>query len=173
MLRDHDIDAYGVDHDPAATEAARTHHLRIVLADSPAPAFGRTGEPRGNHRAPSRRALGATEQITFVEQCRRALAPEMLLIETPNPANVLVGAATFYLDPTHQRPLPSAYLEFLVHDRGFVDVEVHAVHPVVEGSVLDDVADDPAVLEFLREAEQAPCVAPWTTSCWGVGPRAR
>lgn len=55
----------------------------------------------------------------------------ILLFETPNPTNLMVGAASFYLDPTHVRPIHPEFLRFLVESRGFTDVEVHYVHPAV------------------------------------------
>jgi SAM-dependent methyltransferase len=59
-----------------------------------------------------------------------ALRPGGLLIfETPNPTNLTVGASTFYLDPTHLRPLHPDLLSFLVEAAGFVDVEVRFLHP--------------------------------------------
>lgn len=48
----------------------------------------------------------------------------LLLLETPNPDNLTVGASTFYLDPTHHNPIPPPLLEFLVGSCGFTDVEV-------------------------------------------------
>jgi SAM-dependent methyltransferase len=67
----------------------------------------------------------------------RAIAPGgVLLLETPNPTNLAVGAASFYLDPTHLRPVHPEFLAFLVESRGFTDVEIHYVHPVVEADAL-------------------------------------
>ena len=48
----------------------------------------------------------------------------VLLVETPNPSNLRVGAMSFWNDPSHVHPLPPAMLKFLVEWRGFVDVEV-------------------------------------------------
>jgi len=63
--------------------------------------------------------------ITLVDLSLRALSPGGLLIfETPNAKNVTVGAETFYMDPTHLRPIPSAFLEFIVSLRGFSDAHV-------------------------------------------------
>jgi SAM-dependent methyltransferase len=62
--------------------------------------------------------------VALVDQCARILRPGgLVILETPNPDNVLVGASSFYLDPTHLRPLPPALLEFVVGSRGFVDIE--------------------------------------------------
>jgi O-antigen chain-terminating methyltransferase len=36
----------------------------------------------------------------------------LLILETPNPENLVVGACTFWYDPTHIRPLPPAMMRF-------------------------------------------------------------
>ena len=66
----------------------------------------------------------------------------LLLLETPNPTNLVVGSASFYLDPTHLRQLHPGFLEFLVESRGFEEVEVHFVHPVVDDALLRAGAPD-------------------------------
>jgi len=51
---------------------------------------------------------------------REALRPGgVLLLETPNPENLCVGATHFHLDPTHCTPLPPALLAFAVEAAGF------------------------------------------------------
>ena len=58
------------------------------------------------------------------------LAPDgVAIFETPNPQNITVGSCNFYLDPTHQRPLPSATIKFLAEARGLCRVEVLNLHP--------------------------------------------
>lgn len=57
---------------------------------------------------------------TLVKEALRVLKPAGLLImETPNPENILVGTTNFYLDPTHQRPIPPQLLSFLPEHCGF------------------------------------------------------
>jgi hypothetical protein len=51
----------------------------------------------------------------------------LLLVETPNLSNVLVGSCSFHLDPTHQRPLPPETWQFLLSAAGFIEVGVMAV----------------------------------------------
>jgi hypothetical protein len=43
----------------------------------------------------------------------------LLIFETPNPENLAVGTSTFYLDPTHTRPIPPPLLQFLTEQAGF------------------------------------------------------
>lgn len=50
----------------------------------------------------------------------RVLKPGgLLILETPNPENVSVGTCSFYMDPTHNHPLPPPLLEFLPIHYGF------------------------------------------------------
>lgn len=50
----------------------------------------------------------------LLPECRRVLRRGGLLIfETPNSENLIVGTSNFYLDPTHQRPVPALFLQFL------------------------------------------------------------
>jgi O-antigen chain-terminating methyltransferase len=56
----------------------------------------------------------------FVRHAARVLLPGgLLILETPNPENVAVGTSNFYLDPTHQRPIPPLLLQFVVQQAGF------------------------------------------------------
>jgi len=56
----------------------------------------------------------------LVQEALRVLKPGGLLImETPNPENIKVATANFYLDPTHIRPIPSQLLSFLTEYYGF------------------------------------------------------
>lgn len=60
---------------------------------------------------------------TLVQQALRVLQPGgLLILETPNPENLVVGASNFYLDPTHLRPLPPPLLSFLPEYHGFARV---------------------------------------------------
>jgi 2-polyprenyl-3-methyl-5-hydroxy-6-metoxy-1,4-benzoquinol methylase len=75
--------------------------------------------------------LPLADLISLFDEILRALRPGgLLMLETPNPENVLVGSCTFYLDPTHRNPIPSDTLRFLVESRGFCRPEVFKLHPV-------------------------------------------
>jgi O-antigen chain-terminating methyltransferase len=62
----------------------------------------------------------------------------LLLLETPNPQNVLVGSCNFYFDPTHRNPIPSPVLKFLVESRGFEVIEAFGLNPSDEKPVAAD-----------------------------------
>ncbi|HEX8853826.1 MAG TPA: methyltransferase domain-containing protein, partial [Pyrinomonadaceae bacterium] len=57
--------------------------------------------------------------VRVVDEALRALAPGgVLIFETPNPENMVVGSCNFYLDPDHRNPLPPPTLRFLFESRG-------------------------------------------------------
>jgi len=71
-------------------------------------------------------AMHFVEHIPFVnlqelvKTAFRALKPGGLLImETPNPENIVVGSSAFYLDPTHNRPIHPNLLSFMPEYYGF------------------------------------------------------
>lgn len=56
--------------------------------------------------------------------CRRVLKDGGVLIaEVPNSETLLVGASTFWIDPTHERPLHPELLKFLAIQLGFTSVD--------------------------------------------------
>lgn len=64
--------------------------------------------------------LSFHDLLRLIEDALRVLVPGgLLLIETPNPENLIVGTSAFYLDPTHIRPIPAALLSFLAKYQGF------------------------------------------------------
>jgi hypothetical protein len=62
----------------------------------------------------------------------------LVILETPNPQNVLVGSCNFYFDPTHRNPLPSPVMKFLLDSRGYTGVEVVNLNPSDEAPVAGD-----------------------------------
>ena len=62
-----------------------------------------------------------------------SLAPGgVLAIETPNPECLAALAKHFYLDPTHERPVPAALLRFYMEECGFGGIEIYYLSPAVE-----------------------------------------
>jgi SAM-dependent methyltransferase len=61
--------------------------------------------------------------IVILEALRVLKPGGLLIMETPNPENIIVSTQNFYLDPTHQRPIPSQLLSFLPEYHGFSRVK--------------------------------------------------
>lgn len=125
------IEAYGVDTNQTFVTACTARGLDVRLADAmdhlAAVPAGSLGAVTGFHIVEH---LPVPTLIELLDRALLALAPGgRILFETPNPTNLIVGASSFYLDPTHLRPLHPDLLSFLVSDRGFVDVETRFLHP--------------------------------------------
>lgn len=81
----------------------------------------------------------------------RALAPGgSLILETPNPLSVVVAARSFWIDPTHRRPVHPDTLQLLVRLAGFDPVERLDLRPFPPESRLPEIDLAP-----LPEAQRA------------------
>lgn len=66
---------------------------------------------------------------TLMREALRVLKPGgLLILETPNPENILVSTSGFFLDPTHQRPIPLHLLGFFAEYHGFARVKALRLH---------------------------------------------
>ncbi|EPM46279.1 class I SAM-dependent methyltransferase [Pseudomonas syringae] len=68
----------------------------------------------------------------LVAEAMRVLKPAgLLILETPNAENLVVGTQNFYLDPTHERPIPHLLLDFLIEYSGFSRSKLMRLHEPV------------------------------------------
>jgi O-antigen chain-terminating methyltransferase len=80
------------------------------------------------------------KQFQLLVEIRRVLKPGgLVMLETPNPKNLVVGACNFYADPTHRQPLFPESLHFLLDRLGFVRTRIDYLHPS-EGSPFNNSA---------------------------------
>jgi len=101
---------------------------------------------------------------TLVSESLRILKPGgLMILETPNPENIVVGTANFYLDPTHKQPIPPLLLSFLAEHLGFAQVKVIRLQGPVELSegrkltvhdVLGGVSPDYAIVAQKAVSEE-------------------
>ena len=72
--------------------------------------------------------------LQLLVEIHRVLRPGgVVVVETPNPKNLVVGACNFYADPTHRQPLFPETLQFLLDSVGFAQTRITYLHPA-EGS---------------------------------------
>lgn len=98
--------------------------------------------------------LPLTTLVRMMDETMRVLKPGGIAIfETPNPENLIVGACSFYTDPTHKNPLPPDTAVYLMETRGFCDCEIIRLHPCEKrpGDMVDTI---PASLVHLLYGEQ-------------------
>lgn len=85
--------------------------------------------------------------IEVLDEIARTLRPGGLVIfETPNPKNLVVGACNFYSDPTHIKPLFPETVRFILSNRGFTDVQIEYVN-AVNGSPFKGESEGSAALD--------------------------
>lgn len=147
LLQAEGVEAYGIDTNHVVVERCQARGLDV--RDGDALVHLRELEP-GSVRAVTSfhvvEHLGLDTLIGLIDAALVALRPGGLLVfETPNPKNLIVGAASFYLDPTHLKPLHPQFLEFLVRSRGFAQVEGRYLNggdgPRLHAADLDPGAD--------------------------------
>ena len=74
--------------------------------------------------------------VEFLDEVGRTLNPGgLMILETPNPENLLVGSCNFYLDPTHKNPIPIPTMKLLLEARGFRCEEVLKLHAVESAKI--------------------------------------
>jgi SAM-dependent methyltransferase len=131
LLREEGLQARGVDSNRSMLARCRELNLDVRESDALAYLRGLESESLGGVTG-----FHIIEHLPFLclmdmlDETVRVLKPGGIAIfETPNPANVLVGAERFYFDPTHRNPLPSPLIRFLAEERGLCRVEVVELHP--------------------------------------------
>ena len=132
ILASEEIPAYGCDQNEGMVALGRSFGVEVKVGDG----IGHLQSLRASSVG-AVTAFHVVEHLTlpdlvlFLDAALEALEPGgVLILETPNPTNLVIGASGFYVDPTHVRPLPPQLLEFLTRSRGFADVEVRFVNPL-------------------------------------------
>ncbi len=151
LLREAGVRARGVDSNQAFVTAAGECGLAVELGDA-------VGFLRGL-------GAGSVDMVTCFHVVEHLDTEELLalleaaygtlrsggclLLETPNPQNIVMASCDFYNDPTHRQPLPPALTEYLVCSQGFVDIEVRALHPKSLPALTSGAVALPEVLQQL------------------------
>jgi O-antigen chain-terminating methyltransferase len=131
ILKENHLQAYGIDANVMMVERARLSGLDVREADLVAHLRELPDASRSAITAfHVVEHLKFSVMVDFLDEALRALIPGgMLILETPNPENLRVGAYAFYNDPTHRHPIPPELLRFLVEHRGFAETEIVRLHP--------------------------------------------
>lgn len=73
--------------------------------------------------------------FVMLREIHRVLVPgAWMILETPNPENVLVGSHTFYHDFSHKAPITPTSIEFLAQYQGFVSTRILRRNPYPESA---------------------------------------
>ena len=163
ILRESGIDARGVDLDDGMLEAARTAGLDVERCDAlealRGEADGALALISGFHIAEH---LPFAELLALMTEARRALRPGgLLILETPNPENLVVGTANFHLDPTHIAPIPVDRLAFMAEFAGFARSAILRLNGPEPGTpsllaVFTDISPDYAIVAQVEGGDCLP-----------------
>ncbi len=104
--------------------------------------------------------LSFEDTIDVVKEIERVLVPGgLVIIETPNPENIIVAGCNFYTDPTHEKPIPPSLLSYLFSDGDFKWVSVWRLNgPLLEKEkitlldVLGGVSPDYSLLALKKSS---------------------
>jgi SAM-dependent methyltransferase len=142
LLKEAGFDAHGVDLDDGMLEACRELGLNVATKDVISALKELPDESQiivsGFHIAEH---IHFSDLQLLVQDALRVLKPGgLLILETPNPENITVGTVNFYLDPTHQRPIPPQLLYFLPEYYGFFRVKLMRLQEDKELAVRDRIS---------------------------------
>jgi len=140
LVESEGIDAQGVDRNRVFIEQCRAAGLNVVENDALIYLRSLPGESLNAvtifHLVEH---LPLETLINLVDEIVRTLKRDgLLIIETPNPENLIVGSHTFYVDPTHRNPIPSQTLQFLLEARGLRTLDVLKLRPRDEVKLGED-----------------------------------
>lgn len=126
LLQSQGFAAQGIDLDAGMLTACTEHGLTAIQGDGLAYL---AQQPEQSLSIVS--AFHVVEHIPFdaviqlAKEALRALQPGgLVILETPNPENVLVACNDFYLDPSHEKPIPPHLLAFVLEYVGFTRVKI-------------------------------------------------
>ena len=136
LLRQFDIASHGVDLNQVMIDHCLAEGHQVEQGD--ALVWMQQQQPQSQHLVSSFHVM---EHIPFnqyylwFEQFSRILAPGgMLILETPNPENLLVSSHTFYHDPTHLNPITPVLLEFTAQFFGLQVQAIERLNPYPESA---------------------------------------
>lgn len=165
LLGEAGVRAGGVDLDSGMLEACLDNGLSVRQQDALAALKSLPDESLSLVSA-----FHMVEHIPFdllrevLAEAHRALSPGgLLILETPNPENIVVGTSNFFMDPTHEKPIPCHLLNFLVQYAGFgrstvirlqEEPRLHQAQPVGIADVLAGVSPDYGVVGQKRGSSE-------------------
>lgn len=126
LLKEMDIPAHGVDLDDGMLNVAKERGLSATKCDALSYLKKLEGESQMVVSA-----FHLVEHVPFeyfeeiVIESLRVLSPGgVLILETPNPENMVVGTSSFYMDPSHVKPIPPDLMSFVPKHYGFARAKI-------------------------------------------------
>lgn len=130
MEKTYNITALGVDSDESMLSDCEKYSLNAINADLLA--YIKNAESNSVDIITMIQVvehLPASILVDVLNECYRVMRKGgAIILETPNPENIIIGACNFYFDPTHITKLPPVLLQILAESTGFSDTEIVRMH---------------------------------------------
>jgi O-antigen chain-terminating methyltransferase len=149
LLREAGVEAAGIEGDAAVADAARRRGLDVLEGDVLSVLETLPDASRSAVTAIHLfEHLEAVILIAVLAEVRRVLRPGgLLIVESPNPHSLRVGASLYWVDPTHRRPLMPETLELYLKTGGFEVDRRELLHPFPADQLFTDNADEVVLVE--------------------------
>lgn len=124
LLRENDIDAQGVELYGEFVEMCRLRKLNVTQAD--AIAFLKSQKKVGGiFAAQLIEHISVGQLVTLCELAYAKLEEGgYVVLETPNPRSLSVFTNSFYMDPSHNKPVHPLTLQYIMEKAGFKETEI-------------------------------------------------
>ena len=140
----------GIESNPVSAAACRAAGLDVEEADALEALHGRSAGSVGavvafqvvEHWPPA-------TIFDFLQEARRVLAPGGVLVAETVNTDSLVALRSFFLDPTHVRPVPAEALRFLAEAAGFSDARIEYRSPLPASERLEERSENDRKLNAL------------------------
>lgn len=143
LLASRKISARGIDNNAVSVAEARSKGLNVQCVDIADYLISVPDQSIG-----AVTMFQVAEHLSFevlidaMRQIRRVLRPGgVLIVEVPNSETLSVGASTFWIDPTHQRPLFPGVLTFLAKQTGYTRSDGLYTSPLAPEPDLNDAPE--------------------------------
>lgn len=88
--------------------------------------------------------------LLIAEAYRCLVNGGVLILETPNPESLFVGAFTFHYDPSHLKPLPPAIVQFSARFKGFERADIVRMKPELTPSQIKKATSNETLQNALQ-----------------------
>lgn len=124
LLQDHGVQAYGVDLYEEFVALCQQKQLHAVQGDAIA-FLEQAEEADGIFAGQLIEHLTLEQLIRLTEAAYEKLkAGSFLILETPNPTSLAIFTNSFYIDPSHEKPVHPLTMRYLLEKAGFEDITV-------------------------------------------------
>lgn len=151
LLRENEIPYLGVDVNQFVADHCKQFDLDVVQSDAleylRAQKSNSVGMITGFHIIEH---IPFRSVIILLDEALRVLKPGgMIIFETPNIENLTVGSCTFYIDPSHLRPVHPDTIKYMAEARGYIRVEILPLHPKPEFNISEETDSEPSIEKYI------------------------